>query len=113
MVKYYGRARQRTGSVNRVQSGLKMSGCPATMGMRLSSVRAVQKKVNCNIRVGCVDPVTQTMTGRMRRYFNHQPPTCVSNANTGFVLRAAAPKSRQAAGGIYLLSGTWRNYANS
>lgn len=32
MVKYYGRARQRIGSVNTNQIGLKMSGCPSKVG---------------------------------------------------------------------------------
>ena len=45
MVKYYGRARQRTGAVNTKQIGLKMAGCPPTVGkqgviLRYQGVRA-------------------------------------------------------------------------
>ena len=32
MVKYYGRAKERTGSVNTNQIGLNMSGCPSKVG---------------------------------------------------------------------------------
>ena len=32
MVKYYGRAKQRTGTVNSNQIGLNMSGCPSKIG---------------------------------------------------------------------------------
>ena len=34
MVCYYGRAKQRTGSVNTNQPGLKMSGCPSKVGRK-------------------------------------------------------------------------------
>ncbi|GAF67729.1 unnamed protein product [marine sediment metagenome] len=47
MVKYYGRARQRTGSVNTNQLGLKMSGCPSKVGRKGVISRYIQRRVNC------------------------------------------------------------------
>ena len=47
MVKYYGRARQRIGSVNTNQLGLKMSGCPSKVGRNPTNVRYIQNRVNC------------------------------------------------------------------
>lgn len=47
MVKYYGRARQRTGSVNTNQTGLKMSGCPSRVGRNPVNVRHISQRVNC------------------------------------------------------------------
>ena len=47
MVKYYGRARQRTGSVNTNQRGLKMSGCPSKVGRSIAISRYIQRRVNC------------------------------------------------------------------
>jgi len=54
MVCYYGRARQRTGSVNTNQPGLKMSGCPSKIGRKGSINRYISQRVKCNIQVvGC------------------------------------------------------------
>lgn len=47
MVKYYGRARQRIGSVNTNQLGLKMSGCPSKVGRNPVNVRYIQQRVSC------------------------------------------------------------------
>lgn len=47
MVKYYGRARQRIGSVNTNQLGLKMSGCPSKIGRQGYISRYMGRRVNC------------------------------------------------------------------
>ena len=47
MVKYYGRARQRIGSVNTNQLGLKMSGCPSKIGRQGYISRYMSQRVNC------------------------------------------------------------------
>ena len=46
MVKYYGRARTRIGSVNTNQLGLKMSGCPGKVGLNPVNNRYIQHRVN-------------------------------------------------------------------
>jgi len=48
MVKYYGRARQRIGSVNTNQIGLKMSGCPSKVGRQGYLSRYIASRVQCN-----------------------------------------------------------------
>jgi len=48
MVKYYGRARQRIGSVNTNQIGLKMSGCPSKVGRQGYLSRYIGRRVQCN-----------------------------------------------------------------
>jgi len=48
MVKYYGRARQRIGSVNTNQIGLKMSGCPAKVGRKGTINRYISRRSQCN-----------------------------------------------------------------
>ena len=50
MVKYYGRARQITGTVFTNQPGLKQAGCPGTVGKRGTIVRFLGKRVNCNLK---------------------------------------------------------------
>jgi len=47
MVKYYGRARQRTGSVNTKQMGLKMAGCPPTVGKKGTIIRYESRRAPC------------------------------------------------------------------
>ena len=47
MVKYYGRARQRTGSINTKQVGLKMSGCPSKIGRQGYVNHYIGSRVNC------------------------------------------------------------------
>jgi hypothetical protein len=44
MVKYYGRARQRIGSVNTNQLGLKMSGCPSRVGRNPVNARYIKQE---------------------------------------------------------------------
>jgi len=48
MVKYYGRARQRVGSVNTNQIGLKMSGCPSKVGRKGVIDRYISRRSQCN-----------------------------------------------------------------
>ena len=48
MVRYYGRARQRTGSVNTNQLGLKMSGCVSKVGRSAFCRIAISHRVKCN-----------------------------------------------------------------
>ena len=49
MVKYYGRARQRIGSVNTNQLGLKMSGCPSKVGRSGRIARYISRRSHCGI----------------------------------------------------------------
>jgi len=100
MVKYYGRARQRTGSVNRNQPGLKMQGC-VTGGGRPSWVsRYIKNRVNCNAKVGCVD-LNGRANGLLRTFDAKLCVHCVSNNN--YFLIPKAPRSRGCAGGVYML----------
>jgi len=55
MVKYYGRARQRTGAVNRIQPGLKMAGLRPKNGTLISSVRIQQNRQVVNVQVVLTD----------------------------------------------------------
>ena len=48
MVKYYGRARQRIGSVNTNQIGLNMSGCPSKVGRQGYLSRYIARRAQCN-----------------------------------------------------------------
>lgn len=50
MVKYYGRARQRIGSVNTNQIGLNMSGCPSTVGRQGYLNRYIGRRTQCNLK---------------------------------------------------------------
>ena len=49
MVKYYGRARLRVGSVNTNQLGLKMSGCPSKVGRSGRIDRYISRRSHCGI----------------------------------------------------------------
>ena len=49
MVKYYGRARQRVGSINTNQLGLKMSGCPSKVGRSGRIDRYISRRSHCGI----------------------------------------------------------------
>ena len=107
MVKYYGRARQRTGAVNRIQPGLKMGGLLGTVRSPISSWRIQQTRVRPNA-VGCtattrVDSGTAGV-GKRRVFDKKLCVTCVSNTtSTGqpiIFLALAAPASRQCAGGV-------------
>ena len=107
MVKYYGRARQRTGAVNRIQPGLKMGGLLGTVRAPISSWRIQQRRVRPS-GVGCT-ATTRVSSGTAgvgkRRVFDKKLcVTCVNNTlPTGqpiIFLALAAPASRQCAGGV-------------
>lgn len=73
MVKYYGRARTRTGSVNTTQHGLKMSGCPSKVGLSAQNNRYIQHRVSC-MRGICGYPL---VNGSIWRYsLKNMPPFC-------------------------------------
>ena len=69
MVKYYGRAKERTGSVNTTQLGLKLAGCPSNVGRKGTLTRVVQRRVNCALKVCGWRPV-HGVTGRKPGIFN-------------------------------------------
>ena len=50
MVRYYGRAKTRVGSVNTNQLGLKMSGCPSKIGKQGALVRYQSRRAQCNLK---------------------------------------------------------------
>ena len=50
MVLYYGRAKQRVGSVNTTQLGLKMSGCPSKIGKSGYLLRYQSRRSKCNLK---------------------------------------------------------------
>ena len=50
MVRYYGRAKTRVGSVNTNQLGLKMSGCPSKIGKSGFLVRYQSRRAQCNLK---------------------------------------------------------------
>ena len=73
MVKYYGRARTRTGSVNTTQLGLKMSGCPSKVGLSGQNNRYIQQRVSC-MRGICGIPI---VNGAIWRYsLRNKHPWC-------------------------------------
>lgn len=83
MVRYYGRARQRTGSVNTNQLGLKMSGCVSKVGRSAFCRIAISHRVKCN-QTRCGDVVVNGM---------------VMRTNAGNCIKAQ-PRSRANAGGV-------------
>ena len=83
MVRYYGRARQRTGSVNTNQLGLKMSGCVSKVGRSAFCRVSIAKRVKCN-QTRCGDVVVNGVVIRKNE------GQCV----------AAQPRSRAVAGGV-------------
>jgi len=87
MVKYYGRARQRIGSVNTNQLGLKMSGCPSKIGRQGYINRYMGQRVNCMVGV-CGYP---KVNGAIWRN---------SYRNTRKFCKGPASKCSAAAGGI-------------
>jgi hypothetical protein len=50
MVKYYGRAKERTGSVNTNQIGLNMSGCVSRVGRTGPLAKNVSMRSKCNVK---------------------------------------------------------------
>lgn len=51
MVLYYGRAKQRVGSVNTKQLGLKMSGCPSKIGRTSAVANYMARRSQCGLKV--------------------------------------------------------------
>jgi hypothetical protein len=113
MVKYYGRARQRTGAVNTKQIGLKMAGCPPTVGkkgtiLRYQGVRAPcgGAKFACGLngasggqRYTCRFGVNASWAGQQAITDYCQPrPIAALGANGPCV--ANAPRSAVRAGGV-------------
>ena len=78
MVKYYGRARTRTGSVNTNQLGLKMSGCPSTVGKQGRIARYMGRRVDC--MMGLCKPIRYHEVIWPRTRMRNQPPFCQAHA---------------------------------
>ena len=115
MVRYYGRARQITGTVFTNQPGLKQAGCPGTVGKRGTIVRFLGRRVNCNLKtcglpmsgLRCKYGVRQAlgdMNWKDVKYSNNPaiPNYCrqVVNKKNGVHCRWPQPKNRQLAGGV-------------
>ena len=103
MVQYYGRARMRTGSVNRNQG--KATGSASSTGSTATIRRNVSRRVNSMARIGCTD-ANGVATGERQVVNSDGYVTCV--ANTRFLLIPKAPKSRSSAGGVHVLAGAKR-----
>ena len=93
MVRYYGRARQRTASVNTNQLGLKMSGCPSKVGRRGSIDRYIMRRSHCSI-VFCGPVYYHDVIWRTNYAIN--PETGAVN----WRCIAPAPLTRALAGGV-------------
>lgn len=88
MVKYYGGARRRTGSVNTNQLGLKMSGCPSRVGRNPVINRYIKQRVNC--MQGTCGPIQIHGVDVPSNKFRNNPPYC----------KKKSTKCLAAAGGI-------------
>jgi len=111
MVKYYGRARQRTGSVNTNQPGLKMAGCLSNVGRKGTLDRVVGKRVNCNLKVCGYERGLNGVQYRCRYGVNYTLNTAGNAAVACECVRVdprfakticenPAPRTRQSAGGV-------------
>ena len=80
MVKYYGRARQRVGSVNTNQIGLKMSGCPSKVGRKGTIDRYISQRVSC-LRGICGGSVVNGLLWNVHKLQNN-PPFCATPSST-------------------------------
>ena len=76
MVRYYGRAKERTGSINTNQIGLNMSGCPSKVGKKGVIQRYIDKRVKCNLKY--CGPVFY-----QGQLWNFNNENCVSKAPRG------------------------------
>ena len=88
MVRYTGRARTRTGSVNTNQLGLKMSGCPSTVGRSGRIARHMGRRVDC--MMGLCKPIRYHEVLWPRTRMRNQKPFCKPHAT----------KCQAAAGGV-------------
>ena len=115
MVRYYGRARQITGTVFTNQPGLKQAGCPGTVGKRGTIVRFLGKRVNCNLKtcglpisgLRCKYGVRQALGNMDWRAVESSNNPAISdychqavNKWNGVHCRWPQPKNRQLAGGV-------------
>ena len=80
MVKYYGRAKQRIGSVNTNQLGLKMSGCPSRVGRNPVNARYIKQRVNC--MQGTCGPIQIHGVNVPSNKFRNNPPYCKKRSTT-------------------------------
>ena len=87
MVRYTGRQKTITGSVNRNQVGLKMSGCPSRVGRSGKNLRLLGRRVNC--MYGLCGP-TMVNGAPWRTSGRNEPPFC----------RQRSTSCAQAAGGV-------------
>ena len=111
MVRYHGRARERTGAVNRIQPGLKMAGLLGTVRAPISAWRIQQRRVRPS-GVGCTASTRVSSgtagVGKRRVFDKKLCVTCVNNTTINKkgekvpikFLALAAPASRQCAGGV-------------
>lgn len=121
MVKYYGRARQRVGSVNTNQLGLKMSGCPSKVGRSGRIDRYISRRSHCGI-VFCgwvwyhgikwkqnhwVNPYTKEINWRCI------PAAPITRALAGGVGRLNAPRFRCAKNCGQQPWWSWTNHPHS
>ena len=126
MVRYYGRARQITGTVFTNQPGLKQAGCPGTVGKRGTIVRFLGRRVNCNMktcglpmsglrcRYGVADAIGRDKTFWDIQHSNnpaiknycHQ----VINKHNGTFCQWPQPRNRQNAGGVGNIWTSRRNH---
>lgn len=73
MVKYYGRARQRIGSVNSNQPGLKMSGGVSNIGHSYSVQRYINRRVDS---LAGVCGIPKQNGGNWRQTIKNKHPYC-------------------------------------
>ena len=91
MVKYYGRARQRIGSVNTNQPGLKMGGGASKIGHSISANNYINNRVN-SLQGVCGQPM---QNGRIwKKTIKNNQPYC----------KKASSKCAAAAGGVGLIN---------
>ena len=126
MVRYYGRARQRIGSVNTNQPALKQAGCPPTVGKQGLIIQHLGKRVNCNLktcglpmsglrcRYGVADAI-----GRNKTFMDIQNSNnpaikdyCkqVVGGQNGIYCQWPQPRNRQNAGGVGNIWTSRRNH---
>ena len=108
MVKYYGRAKQRTGSVNRNQPGLKRQGVMGSGGKPRFLTRHINNRVNANAKTGCVE--NGKLTGKLLIFSNGEQ---ICADNEGYQLIPKAPRSRACAGGVGQIQHTRCNYTGN
>ena len=132
MVRYYGRAKTRTGSVNTNQLGLKMSGCPSRVGRNPVNARYISQRVACNRGICGIPVVHEVIPWRVdmtnsshfgRNFCQPRATTClaaaggIGNINTPYY-RTPAPGEGGCATGLdnpialMLFSLEYENLAN-